>query len=60
MSPDTALRRRLAEHAGQGRWGLFTGLGAAGTVIGGGLFAFSASGEHAERAWQLFHPPARA
>ncbi len=55
MRPDTALRRRLAQHAGQGRWSLFVGLGAALSLAGAGLFTLAVTGGRAGRAWQLFH-----
>ncbi|HSE28942.1 MAG TPA: hypothetical protein VLA95_12010 [Gemmatimonadales bacterium] len=55
MSPDTVLRRRLAQHAAQGRWSLFVGLGAVLGVAGAALFALAVTGGHAERAWQVFH-----
>ncbi|HSE27594.1 MAG TPA: hypothetical protein VLA95_05150 [Gemmatimonadales bacterium] len=55
MKADTVLRRRLAQHASQGRWGLFVGLGAVLGMIGAGLFVLALTGGQAERAWQLFH-----
>ena len=55
MSPDTALRRRLSQHAVQGRWALFTGLGLALAVIGTLLFVLALASGQAHRAWHLFH-----
>ncbi|MFZ5624422.1 MAG: hypothetical protein ACOY71_08310 [Gemmatimonadota bacterium] len=48
------LRERLIARSVSGRFGLFIGLGGALAVAGLGLFLMSL-GDHADRAWQLFH-----
>jgi hypothetical protein len=52
---DAALRDRLAARSVGAPYTLFLALGAALTVIGLGLFALTATGPDADRAWHLFH-----
>ena len=54
MSPGT-VHQRLVERALTGRYLLFRGLGAGLAVLGLILFVAALLGEHAARAWQLFH-----
>ncbi|HTK55955.1 MAG TPA: hypothetical protein VL295_03975 [Gemmatimonadales bacterium] len=52
---DTQLRTRLAARSVSGTYLPFLAGGGVLAVVGFGLFAMSLSGEHADRAWQLFH-----
>ena len=54
MSPAT-IHARLTERALAGKYELFLGLGGGLAILGSILFLQSLAGEHAERAWQLFH-----
>ncbi len=49
------VRETLAARSVTGRYSLFVGLGIALALAGVAVFAFSLTGENAERAWQLFH-----
>lgn len=51
----TSLRGTLAGHAMGGRFRLFVTGGGLLALVGAALFAMSASGAEADRAWQLFH-----
>jgi hypothetical protein len=54
MSPRT-VHTRLVESALKGSYGLFLGVGGGLTILGLILFGSALTGEHADRAWQLFH-----
>jgi len=49
------LRERLISRGNSGRFDLFFNLGLVLTVVGGGLFGYALTSDHAERAWHLFH-----
>lgn len=51
----TLVRDKLAQRALTGRYGLFVGLGTALAIAGLAVFALALAGEHADRAWHLFH-----
>lgn len=55
MADATPLRERLVQRSVSAPYTLFVTLGALATVVGLALFALSASGPEADRAWQLFH-----
>lgn len=55
MADATALHDRLVQRSVGASYTLFLGLGAALTLVGLVLFALSASGPDADRAWHLFH-----
>ncbi len=54
MSPGT-IRTRLIERSLAGKYGLFLGVGGGLTILGLFWFVQALTGEHAIRAWQLFH-----
>jgi hypothetical protein len=51
----TLLRERLATRSVAARYGLFLGLGSLLALAGLVLFIQTLRGEHADRAWHLFH-----
>ncbi len=51
----TLVRDKLAQRSLTGRYGLFVGLGTALAVVGLAVLAVALTGEHADRAWHLFH-----
>jgi Ni/Fe-hydrogenase subunit HybB-like protein len=53
--PKRNLRQRLVEAGLAGRYEVHLGVGLGLTALGLILFVLSARGEHAARAWQLFH-----
>jgi Ni/Fe-hydrogenase subunit HybB-like protein len=53
--PKRNLRQRLIEAGLAGRYEVHLGVGLGLAALGLILFAMSIRGEHATRAWQLFH-----
>ncbi|HUR94945.1 MAG TPA: hypothetical protein VMY76_10205 [Gemmatimonadales bacterium] len=53
MSP--TLRDRLVQRSLTGRYDLFLGVGGGLAILGLILFVMALTGDHADRAWQLFH-----
>lgn len=51
----TSVRDQLVARSVSARYNLFVGLGTALALVGAALFVYFARGEHADRAWHLFH-----